>query len=136
MPTTPREHHNNDTLVTLRDYIESQFASHLQMHAAAKDAVDARLAKSDAVLESRLAMLNELRGDVITKGEYHSGHVALAAELHSEAARFAAEISALKEWRAEQSGKASMAAVYVAYIIGFGGLLMSAVALIHELIGQ
>lgn len=97
------------------------------------DAIDAKLEVSHQVLQERLHALNELRGNVITKGEYAAQHESLAVEFHAAVRLFQSEISGLKEWKAEQGGKASMTAVYFAYAIGAIGLIISIVTAVHDL---
>jgi hypothetical protein len=76
--------------------------------------------------------LNELRGDVITKTEYLAQHDSLAKEFHAAVDMFQAQIGALKEWKAEQGGKASTVSVFmlgigmvVGWLIGIAGLVHS-----------
>jgi hypothetical protein len=64
-------------------------------------------------------------GLLLTRPEYNAQHDALAGEFHGAVKLFQAEISGLKEWRAEQGGKASQTAVVGAYIIAIAGWLIS-----------
>jgi hypothetical protein len=81
------------------------------------EAIDAKLHAAKEVLDHRLEALNALREDVITKTEYRAQHDALAQEFHAAVDLFAAQIGSLKEWKAEQGGKASQTAVVGAYVI-------------------
>ncbi len=88
------------------------------------DAITAQVGAAEKVLGERLHLLNELRGDVITKTEYLAQHNALASEFHGVVKLFQSEISGLKEWKAEQGGKASQTAVIGAYVIAVAGWLI------------
>ena len=87
-------------------------------------AIDAKLGAAKEVLDHRLETLNALREDVITKTEYRAQHDALAQEFHAAVDSFAAQIASLKEWKAEQGGKASQTAVVGAYVIAVLGWII------------
>lgn len=122
-----------DTLISLRDYIESRLTSQQMAIDLAKELMEARMTTSDKTLEQRLNGLNHLRSDIITKTEFASAHNALTIEFHAEAAGLRSEIAALKEWKAEQKGKASISSVYIAYVISLISFLLALVQLIHDL---
>jgi len=63
-------------------------------------------------------------GLMLTRPEYNAQHDALASEFHSAVKLFQAEIAGLKEWKAEQGGKASTAAVLGAYAVAIGSWLV------------
>lgn len=122
-----------DTLVSLRDYFESRLESNQVAVDAARDLMEARMQRAESEMERRLDVLNHLRQDVLTKNEFTSAHAALTSEFHAEAAGLRAEVAALKEWKAEQRGKASMTSVYLSYGLAGIGLVISLVTLIYEL---
>lgn len=124
-----------DTLVSLRDYVDTRLAAQQQAVDAARQLMEARMQRQEAETERRLDVLNHLRSDVLSKTEFISAHAALTSEFHGEAAGLRAEVAMLKEWKAEQGGKASMTSVYLAYVLGVVGLIISAVALVHEMVG-
>ena len=95
-----------------------------ELEVARHEAIDARLGASKEVLDHRLHLLNELRGDVITKTEYLAQHDSLAKEFHAAVDVFSAQIASLKEWKAEQGGKASQTAVVGAYVIAIIGWII------------
>jgi hypothetical protein len=101
--------------------------------ATAQTVLDARLKTSMEVLETRLHLLNELRGDVITKTEYTAQHSVLAAELRNLEKLHQVDVSNLREWRANQEGKASHTSVVFAGTIAVLSLILSAAALFHEM---
>ena len=104
-----------------------------ELEIARHDAIDAKLGAAKEVLDHRLEALNALREDVISKTEYRAQHDALAQEFHAAVDLFAAQIGSLKEWKAEQGGKASQAAVIGAYVIAvMGWVIGPVVALIME----
>lgn len=88
------------------------------------EAIDAKLSAAKEVLEQRLHLLNDLRGNVVTKNEFAAQHSALIAEFHGEVKTFQTQFSNLNEWRSAQDGKASLSAVYIAYVIGIAGWLI------------
>ena len=122
-----------DTLVTLRDHFDAQCQAHQRATDLARELMEARLARAEVEMERRLDVLNHLRSDVLSKTEFISAHAALTSEFHAEAAGLRAEVAMLKEWKAEQAGKASVSSVYFAYILAIAGVIMSAVTLIYEL---
>ena len=131
MPRPATTQSNHEDLVTLRDLVDLEIRRLETMLTAAKElevsrheAIDAKLAASHNALQDRLHFLNELRNDVITKTEYSASHESLANEFHGAVKLFQAEISGLKEWKAEQGGKASQTAVVGAYIIATAGWLI------------
>lgn len=121
-----------DTLVSLRDYFEARVTSSQLAIDTARDLMEARMERHELELERRLDALNHLRQDMLTKSEFTASHAALTSEFHAEAATLRAEISALKEWKAEQRGKASMTSVYLSYGVAGLGLVISLVTLIYE----
>ena len=125
-----------DTIVSLRDYIESRLDSQEKAVGVAKELMEARMTIADKSLEYRLHNLNKLRDDVITKTEYLASHNTLTVEFHAEAACLRSEISALKEWKAEMKGKASMTSVYIAYGVSAISLVLAITQLIYEIIAR
>ncbi len=123
----------DDTLVSLRDYFESRLDANQLAVQTARELMEARMTAAERELERRLEGLNHLRNTVLTRGEFEMAHSALAAELKAEAGWLRQSVAEMREWRALQDGKASMASVYVSYLIGFGGLITGLVAMIHEL---
>ena len=69
----------------------------------------------------------------MTKNEFVASHTVLTAEFHAEAAGLRAEVAALKEWKAEQKGKASTTSVIMSTAIAVAGLLVSLLTLLHNL---
>ena len=122
---------NHADIVTLRDLVnaqierlESLLAAAKELEASRHDAIDAKLAASHDVMETRLEHLNALRSDVITKTEYVAQHESLSKEFHAAVDIFQSQIAALKEWKAEQGGKASTAAVAGAYVLALVGWIV------------
>ena len=110
--------------VVTRELLDERTCRLMTVLSAAKEleitrheAIDAKLQAAKEVLDHRLEALNALREDVITKTEYRAQHDALAQEFHAAVDVFAAQIASLKEWKAEQGGKASQTAVVGAYVI-------------------
>jgi hypothetical protein len=104
----------------IMDVIDAAKQLELARHAA----IDAKLHAANEVLEHRLRMLNDLRGNVVSKTEYTAHHQALASELSGTIKVFQAELKILNEWKAEQGGKASTAAVLGAYAVAIGSWLV------------
>ena len=103
-----------------------------ELELARHEAIEAKLSAANEVLEQRLHYLNELRGNVITKGEYLSQHNSMIAEHHGDVKVLQTQINNLIEWKAEQKGKASMLSVMVVgvgmvigWAIGIAGLIHS-----------
>ena len=113
---------DNSTLVSLREYIEARLM-------ASQQALD--LARQ--LMDARLDGLNHLRSQVLTKSEYESAHTALIARHDGDQKVVMAAIADIREWKAEQRGKASMTSVYAAYFLGCLGLVISLVSLWHEI---
>lgn len=132
--TEPRQ--KCDTLVTLKEHIEARL--HAQQLAVdnARALMEARLESAEKALEARLDTLNHLRTAVLTRHEFDSAHLALTSEFHGEANTLRSELNMLKEWKAEQSGKASMASVYFAYLLAVAGLAISFATIVHDMIAQ
>lgn len=122
-----------DTLVSLRDYLETRLAAQEQAVAAARVLMEARMERAETAMERRLDGLNHLREATVSKAEYISGHSALTAEFHAEAAALRAEVAGLKEWRSEQRGKASIGSMYLSIVLACGSLLVALVTLWHSL---
>jgi hypothetical protein len=127
--TTPRATTKAD--VVTRDLLDERTCRIMHIIGSAKEleverhaAIDAKLSAASMVLEERLHHLNELRGDVITKKEYTAQHDGLAKEFHNAVDMFQSQIAALKEWKAEQRGKASQSSVLGAYIVGVVGWIV------------
>jgi hypothetical protein len=127
--TTPRATNKADVVTRelldersqrIMDVIDAAKQLELARHAA----IDAKLQASNEVLEHRLRMLNDLRGNVVSKTEYTVHHQALAAELSGTIKVFQAELKILNEWKAEQGGKASTTAVMGAYVLALVGWLI------------
>ena len=110
-------------LVSLKEFIEVRL-----------DASQHALELARELMEVRLEGLNHLRNQVLTKAEYDSAHHALAVKHDSDVKMIQASISDLREWKAEQKGKASQTSVYLAYCISILGLIISLVTLWHEVI--
>ena len=100
----------------LIDYVEK---IDLERHKA----VEAKMQAAEKVLEHRLLGLNELRAGVITKTEYDAKHEVVRSEL-----------GAIREWQAEQKGKASQTAVIGAYALSGIGLLIGLLTLIYTIV--
>ena len=102
--------------------IEAAEKLDVERHAA----ITAKLEAAAEVLEHRLIGLNELRGDVITKGEYNSKHE-----------RILVEIAQLKDTiavqRGREQGKASVWAVVGAYAVAVVSLIAVVAQLIHSM---
>jgi hypothetical protein len=127
--TTPRATNKAD--VVTRDLLDERTCRLMHIIGSAKEleverhaAIDAKLQAASTVLNERLYHLNELRGDVVTKKEYTAHHESLAKEFHAAVDMFQSQIAALKEWKAEQSGKASQSSVFGAYIVGVVGWII------------
>ncbi len=132
---------NHEAIVTLRDLLDERICrvmavitANKELEVSRHEAIDAKLKAAEEVLEARLILLNELRGDVLMKPEYTAQHEKLTGEFNNMTKLFQADISHLKEWRANQEGKASHGSVMMAGAIAVLGLVLSAVALIHELL--
>jgi hypothetical protein len=123
----------SDTLVTLREHLESRLDSQQQALELAKELMNQRLRDAEKVLDHRLSVLNDLRGDVITKTEFLASHNALTSEFHAEAAGLRAEVLSLREWKAEQRGKASISSVYLSYVLAVVSMSISLVSLLYEM---
>lgn len=119
---------NHAEIVTLRDLLDERttaFQAAIESSRLLDNerhvAIEAKLKASDRVLEHRLQGLNELRGDVITKGEFKAEIVGVSSE-----------IAALREWKAEQQGKASAMSVIGAYVVAIFSLLLGIAAVIIQ----
>ena len=87
--------------------------------------------RAELEIDRRMDALNHLRADMLTKGDFTAQHGLLMGEFRAEASSLRAEVGALKEWKAEQSGKASVTSVYLSYAIALGALLVSISTLAH-----
>ena len=121
-------------MVSLRDYFESQCASNQRATDLARELMEARLQRTEIEMERRLDVLNHIRSDMMTKVDFTAQHAGLMGEFRAEAAALRAEVAALKEWKAEQKGKASVTSVYLAYGLSVAGLLVSAITLAYEMV--
>ena len=132
--------------VSLREYIEQRLHDVDRATELRKESVDARVAGIEKaidlrlggmdkaqelasnVLEARLEAMNEFRaamgdqcGHYITREYYEARHGTLETQ-----------IAMLNEARAEGRGKASMTAVYVAWLFGAIGIIMGVVDLLRK----
>jgi len=121
---------NHADIITLRDLMKSEIkrvedaiVASERLDISRHEAIDAKLQAAENVLEHRLEGLNELRGDVITKGE-----------CRAERAPLAVELDILRQWKAEQRGKASMTSVIGAYILAILSMLVGLVGVILEFV--
>ena len=131
--TEPRAK-STDSLVSLRDYFESHLTSHQRATDLARELMESRLERAEVEMERRLDVLNHLRSDMMTKVDFTAQHAGLMGEFRAEAAALRSEVAALKEWKAEQRGKASVTSVYLAYGLSVAGLLVSAITLAYEMV--
>jgi hypothetical protein len=91
----------------VEEFIEKLFNARLETIDRVLEEREKRLVESGKVLDARLAYLNELRGDVVTRGEFKAGHESLFRDVQE-----------IKLWRAELAGKSSRANLYSLGAIG------------------
>jgi hypothetical protein len=139
--TVPRTTSNHQDIVTLRDLLEEKCCKILSIIDSSKElevsrheAIEAKLQASEAVMEHRLKGLNELRSGVLSKAEFEAKHMTLQAELRAEAVGLRGELQQLKEWRAEQKGKASVASVYGVGLLSIISLLATIIDLVYSIV--
>jgi hypothetical protein len=132
--TEPRGGQKCDTLVSLKEYIETRMMAQQAAIDMAKELMEARLNRAEVDIDRRLDVLNHLRSDVLSKTEFVSAHAALTSEFHAEAAGLRAEVAGLKEWKAEQRGKASINSVYLSYALALVSLVIALITMVHDLL--
>lgn len=101
------------TIEALKEYFEKQLESLDKRYDERTDAAMAATEKAAGALEARLNLLNELRGEVLTRTEYDAKHVDLDRRLQQ-----------LERWRANITGRAvAMALVGAIFIAVVTGLI-------------
>ena len=102
-------------VVSLKEHIESRFA-------AIEKAIEIAL----AALDKRLDGMNEIREAMRDQ----SGYFISRKEVELQLDKISADITALKEYRAEAKGKASMLSVAISALLGIAGIVIGVIGLL------
>ena len=108
-------------VITLKEFIEKQNALQAQVISTRLDAIEKATELAREQMEKRLEGMNEFREALKDQNSLF-----VTKEMHN---KIEADIQELRTFKDEQSGKASQAQVYIAWLIAILGLVLGAVAI-------